>query len=362
MITRDKVRGCLLGVGVGDALGKPVEMNTAEYIEATYGRVTQYLSSSSHKYFAGEMAGTWTDDTQLTLAIARAFIRSGEFDLDAIAEEHAAEFMITVNGWGRTTKDAVANLVDGGHWSDSGYKATWPETQKPNMPTGVMAEGDVIDQLAKSGVRPRGSGNGVAMKMAPIAIYMAATNPHCDQPAWTENVNKIAKVAAMTHYTSMGVTSGLAQAFAIFKCLQSDPANFDVKSFINAVCAAGAMGRQFLPSTITDDDLENRFQYLYKHDEYYPERISDEFKGGCYIYESLPFTYMFFVRNPHNVESLYDCVSAGGDTDSNGSMLASLLGALHGESIFPQSLIDGLDQNGLILDTADKLCDKLGIQ
>jgi ADP-ribosylglycohydrolase len=358
MINRSKVRGCFLGVAIGDALGKPVEMNTAEYIQKTYGRVEQYLSSSNHKYFAGDMAGTWTDDTQLTLAIARAFIRDGEFNLDSIAEEHATEFMNTVAGWGRTTKDAVAKLVDGGHWSRSGYEATWPEAQKP---VGDMSEGDIIDELAAKGIRPRGAGNGVAMKMVPIAVYMAATNPQCDQPAWTDNVNNIAKVAAMTHYTSMGVTSGLAQAFAIFKCLQSDPDGFDVKSFINAVCSAGMMGRQFLASTITEDDLANRFQELHKFDEYYPERIVEEFKGGCYIYESLPFTYMFFARNHNDVESLYDCVSAGGDADSNGSMLASLLGALHGEGIFPSHLIDGLDQKDLILETADKLCDKLKI-
>lgn len=360
MINRDKVRGCFLGVAIGDAIGKPVEMNKAEYIQKTYGRVTEYLSCSSHKYFAGDMTGTWTDDTQLTLAVARGILQDGDLNLDSIADEHSVEFMKTVAGWGRTTKDAVAKLVDGGHWSQSGFYATWPDAAKSDC---HYSEGDIIDKLVKNkSFKMKGTGNGVAMKASPIGIYMAATNPHCDQPAWTESVNKIAKIAAMTHYTSMGVTSGLAQAFAVFKCLQSEPDTFDVKSFINAICASGMMGRQFLPETIMDDDLVNRFQLLHQFDEYYPERIVEEFKGGCYIYESLPFTYMFFVRNPNDIDSLYDCVSAGGDTDSNGSMLASLLGALHGESIFPSHLVDGLDQKDMILETADKFCDKLGIK
>lgn len=348
MLNRDKVRGCFLGVGIGDALGKPVEMNTAEFIQETYGRVTEYLSSSTHKYFAGDMAGTWTDDTQLTLAVARAFNRDGKFDMDAIVEEHTVEFMNTVAGWGRTTKDAVAKLVEDGNWKESGKHATFG--------------GMTVDELAAAGKRPRGAGNGVAMKVAPVAIYMAATNPACDEPAWGESLQKLAQFSAMTHYTSMGVTSGLAQAFAVFKCLQSTPENFDVQSFIKSVQSAGVMGRRYLPETITDDDLANQFQHLDKFDEYYPERIVEELKGGCYIYESLPFTYMFFVRNPNDVESLYDCVSAGGDTDSNGSMLASLLGALHGQSVFPESLVEGLDQKDLILDTADELCDKLEIK
>lgn len=64
------------------------------------------------------------------------------------------------------------------------------------------------------------------------------------------------------------------------------------------------------------------------------------------------------MRNPNSIESLYDCVSAGGDTDTNGSMLASLLGALHGQSIFPKHLVDGLKNKDEILDLADQFYEK----
>jgi ADP-ribosylglycohydrolase len=63
------------------------------------------------------------------------------------------------------------------------------------------------------------------------------------------------------------------------------------------------------------------------------------------------------VRNPHSIDSLYDCVSAGGDTDSNGSMLASLLGALHGAAIFPKDLVDDLLPRATVLDVAHRFCD-----
>jgi ADP-ribosylglycohydrolase len=35
-----------------------------------------------------------------------------------------------------------------------------------------------------------------------------------------------------------------------------------------------------------------------------------------------------------------------------------MLGALHGPDIFPQNLVDGLDQKEMILETADKLYEK----
>ena len=55
---------------------------------------------------------------------------------------------------------------------------------------------------------------------------------------------------------------------------------------------------------------------------------------------------------------MYDCVSAGGDADSNGSKIGALLGALHGTSVFPQQLIDGLRERETILKVADKFFDK----
>ncbi|MFM9597288.1 ADP-ribosylglycohydrolase family protein, partial [Streptomyces scabiei] len=85
-----------------------------------------------------------------------------------------------------------------------------------------------------------------------------------------------------------------------------------------------------------------RMKYLHKYKEYTTERIITAFKGSCYCYDSVPFTYMFFTRSPMTLETLFETVSAGGDADSNGSMVGNLLGALHGSSIFPQHLIDGL--------------------
>jgi ADP-ribosylglycohydrolase len=68
------------------------------------------------------------------------------------------------------------------------------------------------------------------------------------------------------------------------------------------------------------------------------------------------------VKNPQGIDSLYDCVSAGGDTDSNGSMLASLLGALHGAAIFPKHLVDGLLSREAVFDVANRFCDLLNLE
>lgn len=324
---RDKVRGNFLGIAIGDALGKPVEMCKPQHIAEKYGRVTEYLDCSSHKYFENDHKGTTTDDWQLTKAIARAMITTGRFDLDEIAAEHVKEYTISVRGWGGSTREAVARIAEGMPWKEAG------KTKEKN----------------------RGLGNGVAMKASPAGLYMALTNPNCDNPPWDEHIQNIADMAIMTHHTSIAVTSGLAHAFATLKCFSVTPETFDADSFVNVIIGAAQLGRQYCPGTL-NDDMQVRFERLKK-----PRLIDpiEEFGGGsCYVYDSLPFTYAWFLKNPQSIETLYDCISAGGDADSNGSMVAGLLGALHGASIFPQHLLDGLKDKNEVLEIADQFYDK----
>jgi ADP-ribosylglycohydrolase len=71
---------------------------------------------------------------------------------------------------------------------------------------------------------------------------------------------------------------------------------------------------------------------------------------------------MFFLRQPKSVEALYDVVSAGGDTDTNGSVAGSLLGALNSTAVFPTHLIEELEGADRLVRTANRLCGLFGIE
>jgi ADP-ribosylglycohydrolase len=199
------------------------------------------------------------------------------------------------------------------------------------------------------------------MKVAPVGAYLAATVP-ADHGLSAEASRFLADLAQMTHHTSLGVASGLCQTAALLECLRCAPGDFQVGSFIRAVVAAARLGQQFLPHTAGTDNLSQRLLALSGHGRYDTSRIITEFHGSSYVCHSLPFTYMFFVKDPHSVESLYDCVSAGGDTDSNGSMLASLLGALHGAAFFPKHLVDELLNREVVFEVANRFCDLLNLE
>jgi ADP-ribosylglycohydrolase len=80
-------------IAYGDAAGLPVETKTARYIAENYGRISQLLPPVDNPFFRGQFeAGTWSDDTQLSLAVSEALIMADGFDLDAQAETHIAEF------------------------------------------------------------------------------------------------------------------------------------------------------------------------------------------------------------------------------------------------------------------------------
>ncbi|MCZ6800945.1 MAG: ADP-ribosylglycohydrolase family protein, partial [Nitrospirae bacterium] len=115
---KDKVIGAFLGGAIGDALGMSVETFSAEKIAEKYGRVTDYLTPDGHKWFDGEEAGTTTDDTQLTIAVAEAMI-AFPFDMDSQAELHKEAFRDGTSGWGRSTKESVRSLCNGASWKNS---------------------------------------------------------------------------------------------------------------------------------------------------------------------------------------------------------------------------------------------------
>lgn len=326
-MNQDQIKAMFLGIYIGDALGMPVETWTPAKIAATYGRVTDYLVPDGHKWFNGHKAGTYTDDTQLSMAVAEAIMEE-PLSMDAQVKWHVAAFQETTAGWGNTTRDSIRRLANGAHWASSGSD--------------------------------KGVGNGVAMKIAPMGVCL--WNAQLDPKKLSAIIEQIVKINLMTHRTSVSTSAALAHAFAIYYCcLLDDATKFDASTFQKMVLKASELGRQQFPETLTDD-ITARFETLFEapHDA---EKLIADFGGGSsYCYNSVPFSYGFFLQNPHSIECLFDVVNAGGDTDSNGSIVGALLGALNGTHIFPQHLIDGLVEREKVLEVADRFAEKFATE
>src|SRR5580658_6826492 len=91
----ERYRGCILGLAIGDALGHPTEfVPSLPAIRSRWGPrgVTTFECTEDHP------AGTFTDDTQMAVAAARALIRAGRSDLDTLMALLGVEFV----AWSRT--------------------------------------------------------------------------------------------------------------------------------------------------------------------------------------------------------------------------------------------------------------------
>ena len=299
-----------LGIQIGDALGMPVESRTAKEIKEKYGRIERMISPKDHKYLSDNKAGTYTDDTQLTLAVAKGLI-ADPLNMDSQVKFHLDAFNKSTSGWGRSTREAVSRLANGCTWQTSG-----------------QLNGEFT-----------GKGNGVSMKVSPVAALF---------DLYDENkvVSFIKKLSLMTHRTNMAVISGMTQSFAVRYCLMTNEKEFNSNTFIEWVLSGANIGNNEFPDVCEEkDNLYLRLKSLKKHNEYTTKKIIEDYNGGtCYCYNSLPFTYLFFLKDYDSIDAMYNVIAAGGDTDTNASMVGGLLGALHGYTVFPEHLIATLDE------------------
>ena len=346
---RDRIMAMFLLSAIGDALGMPVETLKKEEIRKRFGFIRGYMPArSDHKWCKNFVAGQWTDDTQLTLAIARSYIRVKDIDVADIYFEHVAEMQRTTVGSRGSTLRSLEKIrkafSDGIELTDAG--------------------------------NPQGAGNGVAMKVSPIGAILAANfinaidlfSSNDFWKYWSRREKFIygqtEVLARMTHRTRMGVASGFAQIRAISLCLEHGNKNFRRDFKIVTLRAASIGERNPLNDGMTDK-LTDRFKVLLKNNAYLgmnvDELLAATSGATCYAFNSLPFVYSMFLKDPTNIETLYLTINAGGDTDTNGAIVGALLGAYNGTKIIPPELLDGLWNRQEVEDTAVAFCDSLNL-
>lgn len=130
-----RAQGALMGLAIGDALGAPVEFMTNGEITAKYGVLKEIAGGGWLRLKAGQV----TDDTEMSLCIARAIVTAGGWDLAGIADNFA--------GWLRSKP------IDIGDTCRKGIR-------------NYMLKGEM-----EAPFNQWDAGNGAAMRMAPVALF-----------------------------------------------------------------------------------------------------------------------------------------------------------------------------------------------
>ena len=128
----DRYRGALVGCGIGDAMGSPVEGWSAERIRLIFGRLDGYMARPD-----GTLTPRLTDDTQLTLCLAASIVETGGVDPEDLARRFDAWLYIG-RGVGSSTREAITRYRQGLPWDEAGVPSAGNGAAMRSAPLGLL--------------------------------------------------------------------------------------------------------------------------------------------------------------------------------------------------------------------------------
>jgi ADP-ribosylglycohydrolase len=326
---RDVYRGCLVWAAVGDALGRPAESRDPATLKRRFGPggIRDYVP---WRGWRSGPTGTFTDDTQLTMATAQSLLATGG-RLDA--EDLSGRFLTIdhIRGIGSATRQALDALRNGVPWWEAGLEAN-------------------------------SAGNGAAMRAAPVGLV------HAFGPNPAGLVRDAILSAVPTHPHPVGVGGAVVLAAGVAWCVRarlSGLAKFDAPRFVDFVCS-------------TIDDMEpgptperkppHREVKLVERIRELPEMLSRRSTeevfahtyNGAFALESVPAALYAFLRSPDEPRQvILTAVNAGYDADTVASMAGNLAGAWNGAQALHSapSWLSELEARDELIGLADELLD-----
>jgi ADP-ribosylglycohydrolase len=293
---RSRFVGCLLGCAIGDSLGMPVEGMSREEILSTYGEIREFFPGR------GLSAGSYTDDTQLTIALAESIIQCGDFYPGNYAKR-IVEWKDYAVGAGFTCMYAAIRLSQGVDWRASGLGS---------------------------------AGCGSAMRAYPIGLL------DIFQP---KKLKRDAEESSLiTHTDSRAIAGTIAIAYATSLAVRE-----------SKICGKEMLQkiRDFVGHTSTEfyESLSNAMKY----DGMNIQKALSRIGTSGYVVETVNASLFIASQSSSFQEGIIEAVNAGGDTDSIGAITGGILGAKYGYENIPSKWSAHVQDRNRISNLADLL-------
>jgi ADP-ribosylglycohydrolase len=307
MITNAKVLSGLMGVCVGDALGVPVEF---------IGR-DQLLKSPVTDMSGGgtwdQPAGTWSDDSSLTLCLAECLCEG--FSLNAIADSFYLWY--TEGYWGahgevfdigNTTLEAIMN---------------WHHGASP---------------VEAGGNQECNNGNGSLMRILPLAYFYQTWN-------FPELIAKVHQVSCITHgHLRSQMACGIYISIAVQLLAGLNPKS----AYLQGI-------EKIKPLYSTSE---------YTSEKHHFERVLsgqidllaiEEINSSGYVIDTLEASLWCLINSFSYAQAVLKAVNLGGDTDTTGAVTGGLAGIYYGVENIPTRWIKQIARQQDISDLASRL-------
>lgn len=306
-VMRDRYRGVLLGAAAGNALGVAVEGESQAAIRRRFPNgVTEVLSEERHR--------PWDDDLAHTALLAEALTRSEELSLDHLGLQLVQWAGQSGRGIGRLTREVISELERGTPASDAA-RIVW---ERVGWST---------------------AGNGALARSSPVALRWRTGGTQMLRAARTS--------ALVTHFDPRSLWSTVAFDVALALALSGGPPDADeLAGAVEDVDETGwrADAVEQVCATIRAsksgglDELE----------------LDDPMDMG-YTLKGLRVGLWCMWQSGTLESVVTKVVSAGGDTDTNGTIVGAAMGALSGTAGIPKRWLAGVPQTEKLTALADEL-------
>ncbi len=318
----DKIRGCLLGAALGDALGAPVEfIDSIAQIKHDYcPHGIEGIASLKPQDFKRDQNGNrvlaYTDDTAMTLVTIQTLLTHKNKSCDYICAQMAKDFALDMMhpfGWARPARApgraCLKNITI--------------------IKDRVVQNKDRADGWWKAGGSKDG-GCGSVMHAHPFGLVFHKDPEKAAQYA--------AQHSLITHGAPLAQASCAAMAIGVAYAYQEKDPQFIAQKMMET---AAAYDQE------TADKIEQVIQYA-KDRKVSSETVFKEFLGWA-AHDAIAATVYVFLTFPDDLpQAILFGVNTPGDSDSIASMAGALVGARVGIKQIPQDWID-------ILEGTDKL-------
>lgn len=386
----DKIRGCLFGGAVGDALGYPVEFLFEKQIFTRFGKggIRQYvLDEKSGKALI-------SDDTQMTLFTANGIlVGETRLKMRGIGSGPAAYIAMAYQDWLQTQEISFAksrSLLNGPRRKWTSWLCDVPQLYACRAPGNTcldaleqrrMAgqlrknparmdpeERERMEEALKKGLSPRGRGPsapnnskgcGGIMRVAPMGLIRTRDIRDLDREG--------ARVAAITHGHSLGYMPAAVLTHILDRIVFPERTSY-------TELAGRSMHHRLLRESILEardtvaeifhkdahikelTDIIDLALRLAENDRSDLENIH-QLGEGWVAEETLGIALYCALRHPDDFsEGVIAAVNHKGDSDSTGAVTGNILGALLGYDRIEDKWKKDLEIADVILEMADDLC------
>jgi len=295
----DRLRGTLLGLAVGDALGAAVEFQ----FPGTFEPVTGYRAGGPHGLDPGE----FTDDTSMALALA-----------DSIAEV----------GW--DINDQARRYVD--WWRQGKYSVNGRCFDIGNTTAAALHSFQKTGDARTSG-DPSGhaSGNGSIMRLAPVPISSMPLFPdHLE-----ELVQRAIESSLPTHASPQCLSACVCMTVMLCGLIDGRPRD----EVLDPEWEPMQRAREIAPFHAEIAEVA---------DGSYRWKQPPEIVGSGYVVKTLEAALWAFHNAEDFREAVLEAVNLGDDSDTTGAVCGQFAGARWGESGIPGEWLDGLAERDMI--------------